>query len=94
MQAGKPEIGTIRLFASNDENGFTISIADDGSGIDWAKIKEKAQKAGLPSKNHEDLVNAMFSDGISSRDSVSEISGRGIGLSALKEACLNLMILS
>lgn len=63
---------------------FIVEIEDNGRGIDWSKIEAKARAQGLPSASEEDLVEAMFSDGLSSRDTQSQFSGRGIGMGAVR----------
>ena len=65
------------------EGGMSIRIVDDGRGIDWEAIQRKASAAGLPSDSHEDLVEAIFADGLSTAESVTLVSGRGVGLAAV-----------
>jgi two-component system chemotaxis sensor kinase CheA len=84
LQVGKPEAGTLILSADRDEGRLIIRVGDDGKGIDWAQVKTKAAHAGLLCETREDLVEALFADGISTRHEVSETSGRGIGLAALR----------
>ena len=49
-------------------------------------MREKAKERGLPSATEADLVNALFSDGLSTAEAVSDISGRGVGMSAVRDA--------
>ena len=72
--------------ASTRGHETTISVTDDGRGIDWDALRAKAVAAGLPSTTREDLVNAMLRDGISTRGNRSETSGRGVGMAAVKKA--------
>jgi two-component system chemotaxis sensor kinase CheA len=67
-----------------------VEIADNGRGIAWERIAEKARRQNLPHETEEDLVNALFSDGISTADTLSEVSGRGVGMAALRDACAEL----
>jgi len=90
LHVGKPEAGTLILTADRDEGRLIIRVADDGEGIDWAKVKTRAGDAGLPCETHENLVEALFADGVSTREEVSETSGRGIGLAALREVITSL----
>lgn len=70
-----------------DDTGLLVIMSDDGAGIDWARVREKAERLGLPHETPEDLHEALFCDGLSTRDAATELSGRGVGLSALREAC-------
>jgi two-component system chemotaxis sensor kinase CheA len=66
-----------------EEDELVIAIRDDGCGIDWDKLAESAKLAGLATDSHEDRIQALFVDGVTTRDVVSEVSGRGIGLGAV-----------
>ena len=80
---GRPKI----VFESHaSEANVTLRFSDDGQGIDWDKLKTIAQKKGLPTATHADLEHALFADGVSTKDEVSETSGRGVGMSALLSA--------
>lgn len=87
---GKPEAGTLCLTAEASPHAVHITYADDGRGIDWSRVAEKARAAGLEAGTHAQLVEALFSDGLSTRSEASELSGRGVGTSALRAACLEL----
>jgi two-component system chemotaxis sensor kinase CheA len=86
--AGKPEAGRIALRAHVVDGLVTIEIADDGRGIDWDGVRVKARAADLPADTHEDLVRALFTDGVSTASTVSETSGRGVGLAAVLAAVI------
>ncbi len=86
IEAGKPRGGTIKLVSKVEGTDFIIEMSDDGRGVDWDKVTAKAEKLGLPTKSRTDLVNALFSDGLSTRDEASDTSGRGVGMSAVKDA--------
>jgi chemotaxis protein histidine kinase CheA len=86
-QAGKPEQGHIWLRTRQEGNRLQITVQDDGCGIDWTRIARLAQKRHLPSGNHEQLVAALLSDGVTTREQASQTSGRGVGLSAVRDAC-------
>ncbi len=60
-----------------------VTVGDDGQGIDWSRVRDKARELGLPSDTDAALRHALFSDGVSTRDTVTEVSGRGIGLGAV-----------
>ncbi|MFZ4616269.1 MAG: chemotaxis protein CheA [Rectinemataceae bacterium] len=86
--AGKPEDGTILLKASNEGNMIIIEIADDGKGIDLEAVREKAVERGLvhPSKvlTEVEAFNLIFDAGFSTAKSITNISGRGVGLDVVK----------
>lgn len=86
--AGKPEEGTVMLRASNEGNMIIIEIADDGKGIDVDAVRAKAVERGLihPSKVLTDLesFNLIFDAGFSTAASITNISGRGVGLDVVK----------
>jgi two-component system chemotaxis sensor kinase CheA len=84
---GKPAAMTIVFSCAEDKTGIQISVSDDGCGIDWERVRERAIAAGLPQANQADLHEALFADGLSTRQDASEFSGRGVGLGALREAC-------
>ena len=86
-EQGKPEHVTITLGARLDGHQLCISLEDDGPGIQWPSIAEKARAHGLAAESKDQLIEALFMDGISSRGEVTELSGRGVGLSALKQSC-------
>jgi two-component system chemotaxis sensor kinase CheA len=84
---GKNGPATLRLTAKERNRSLIIEIADNGRGIDWERVREKAKRAGLPHQTEQDLIQALFSDGVSTKDEASEVSGRGIGLAAVAAAC-------
>jgi chemosensory pili system protein ChpA (sensor histidine kinase/response regulator) len=72
------------LTAAWDGSDLVVTIADDGRGISFEAVREKATRLGLPAATHEDLVAALFVDGVSTAESVSAISGRGVGMSVVR----------
>lgn len=86
---GKPEEGKIRLKAERDGNEAVISVEDDGRGIDVDKIEEKAIENGVIDENHEEItrqekMELLFDSDMSTNDEVTELSGRGVGMSVVK----------
>jgi two-component system, chemotaxis family, sensor kinase CheA len=65
-----------------------VTVADDGAGVDWEAVRCKAMAASLACETQAQLTEALFADGLSTRADVGETSGRGVGLSALRAACL------
>jgi two-component system chemotaxis sensor kinase CheA len=89
---GKPEVGTITLRAQVSQRDtlgggqLTLEFVDDGRGIDWGRVRERARALGLPAESQQDLTAAIFADGVSTRDELTETSGRGVGLAAVASA--------
>jgi two-component system, chemotaxis family, sensor kinase CheA len=84
---GKGEAGELTLRTAIEGDEFVISLADDGKGVDWEAVRQRARSAGLPAATPEDLERALFHDGLSTADSVTEMSGRGVGLGVVQAAC-------
>lgn len=87
---GKNEIGIIKMTARQAENSVIIQIEDDGYGINLIKVRDCAVRKGLlsfeeaKSMNTEQLMKLLFIPGFTTDESVSDISGRGIGLDIVK----------
>jgi HPt (histidine-containing phosphotransfer) domain-containing protein/HAMP domain-containing protein len=88
--AGKPANGKLSLTASLVGESLRLRLQDDGRGIQWEALAEAARNKGLPHATRTDLLEALFSGGLSSRTEVSETSGRGVGMSAVRAECLRL----
>ena len=86
----KSEFGTLTVKTELKDDEYAISIVDDGSGIDWDRIREIAQDQELPSSTHDELVDLLFRDGITTKRVASQYSGRGVGMAAIKQACAEL----
>jgi two-component system chemotaxis sensor kinase CheA len=87
VAAGKPAHGRLRLAIRARGAELTIQISDDGRGIDWDRVRERARSMGLPYQTADDLHEALFHGGLSTKSAVSEISGRGVGMSAIRAVC-------
>jgi two-component system chemotaxis sensor kinase CheA len=87
--AGKPEMGHIRLTASHDAGDIVIEIADDGKGLDAARILAKARRLGLLGEeeqpDEETIFKLIFEPGFSTADKVTDMSGRGVGMDVVKK---------
>lgn len=88
LAAGKPEKGLIRLWASQKGNHVVIEVRDDGRGVDPEKVRSKAIQKGLVPAHQElsrdDIYELLFLPGFSTRDQVSDLSGRGVGMDVVK----------
>jgi two-component system, chemotaxis family, sensor kinase CheA len=85
--AGKPAEGQIVLRAFATDESFVLELGDDGRGINWGALARRAREEGLPAGGRGDLERALFAPGVSTATDVTEISGRGVGLSAVLERC-------
>ena len=85
---GKNEKGTIRISSYQKGNHVVIEIEDDGGGIDVEKVKNKALQKGLVSDistvSDRDAIDFIFLPGFSTNETVSEVSGRGVGMDVVK----------
>ncbi len=86
---GKPEHGTITLKAYQKGNHVVIEVKDDGGGIDTDRVRRKAIEKGLIDDDVEleerQIIDFIFYPGFSTKDVVSEVSGRGVGMDVVKE---------
>lgn len=90
VERHKSESPTLTLRAEYVGEELAISVLDDGRGIDWTRIADEARQVGMPTETQDDLVEALFSEGLSTSGSVSGGAGRGLGMSALRAACSRL----
>ncbi|HEX5773757.1 MAG TPA: chemotaxis protein CheA [Geomobilimonas sp.] len=85
---GKDEKGVIRLSSFQKGNHVVIEVEDDGRGIDVERVKKKAREKGLigPAEalTEREAIDLIFLPGFSTSDTVSEISGRGVGMDVVK----------
>ncbi|MDN5330925.1 MAG: two-component system, chemotaxis family, sensor kinase CheA [Tepidanaerobacteraceae bacterium] len=90
VKKGKPKEGTLKLKAYHDGNNVVIEVSDDGCGVDLEKVLEKAQKLNLVDKTQgkklkeNEILNFLFESGFSTKEKVTDISGRGVGLDVVK----------
>jgi two-component system chemotaxis sensor kinase CheA len=90
MAAGKPGQGTMTLRAYHEGGQVTIEVGDDGAGIDISRVKQKAVEKGLLRAEHLDKLSEresmglIFLPGFSTAQTVTNISGRGVGMDVVK----------
>ncbi len=88
--AGKPEFGRIVLSASSQDDTVTVSVADDGRGIDPNKIRERARSLSLLSEEEilalddEAAIRFLFQPRFTTKNVATETSGRGVGLDVVQ----------
>ncbi len=84
--AGKPPVGRIIIAASLRGARIEVSVADDGGGLDLAAIATRARAKQLPAAVGKELADYIFLPGFSTLAAATQISGRGVGLDAVKTA--------
>jgi two-component system, chemotaxis family, sensor kinase CheA len=97
LELGKAERGLIECrIAAVSREWFTLSISDDGRGIDLEKLRSKAISSRLHTAEEisemadDKIIDLVFSDHLSTKDASDSLSGRGMGMSAVREACLKI----
>lgn len=82
---GKPREGSVVFRAVKSGKQLTFEVTDDGAGIDWEAIAQKAKARGLPHTSPTDLFKALCADGISTREEATMVSGRGVGMASFQQ---------
>ena len=89
-KAGKPEKAVLRVEALNQGTQVTIRVSDDGNGLDLEKIRSKAIERGMISEDQtlskEELHSLIFLPGFSTASSLTDVSGRGVGMDVVRDA--------
>ena len=89
-QAGKPEMGRLRIGARQSANQILIEVSDDGRGIDAERVVRKAITAGLVTSEQAAAMtwsrklDLIFEPGLSTADKVTGVSGRGVGMDVVR----------
>ncbi|HHV10221.1 MAG TPA: chemotaxis protein CheA [Clostridiales bacterium] len=89
-KAGKNPVGSIYLDAYQDGNNVVIEVRDDGAGINTEKIKQKAIEKGRITEEQaarmtdKDVIDVLFQPSFSTAETVTDVSGRGVGLDVVK----------
>ena len=92
MAAGKPRAGTMRLIARQRGGSIVVAIRDDGAGMDPERLKTKAVDKGLitdaeaAAMTDRDAFDLVFRAGFSTAATVSDVSGRGVGMDVVRQA--------
>ncbi len=88
LTAGKPDEGNIALSFQREGGEVVITVADDGKGLDVAAIRDKAINKGMitadTKASDSELLRLIFQPGFSTATSVSQVSGRGVGMDVVK----------
>lgn len=92
--AGKPAEGTVRLAALHRSGRIVIEVSDDGAGIDRARVRASAVAKGLipadAALSDEEIDNLIFLPGFSTAATISDISGRGVGMDVVRRSIVGL----
>ncbi|EKO3366664.1 chemotaxis protein CheA [Vibrio fluvialis] len=92
VKAGKPRTGKVILSASQEGDHIELAIVDDGGGMDPNKLRSIAVKRGMMDEDaasrlsDKECFNLIFMPGFSSKEQISDISGRGVGMDVVKTA--------
>jgi two-component system, chemotaxis family, sensor kinase CheA len=90
VAAGKPRIGTVRLYARHSGAHVLVQVQDDGKGLSPAVIRAKAVEKGLISSDakltEKDIFSLILAPGFSTATKVTSVSGRGVGMDVVKRA--------
>jgi len=88
LKRGKPVKGTLRLNAYHDAGSVVIEVSDDGAGLNKDKILRKAQERGLVAReavlSDKEIYMLIFEPGFSTAETVSNLSGRGVGMDVVR----------
>lgn len=83
---GKGKARLVLRAAIERGGAFVVEVTDDGRGIDWSRLREKARQRGVAVDGFDE-IGLLSLQGLSSRDEITELSGRGVGVGAVKVAC-------
>jgi chemosensory pili system protein ChpA (sensor histidine kinase/response regulator) len=85
---GKPENGTIELQAGYEGSNIVLTLSDDGRGVNLDQVRQTAIRRGVLNEaanpGSDELLELLFAPGFSTKDEVSELSGRGVGLDVVR----------
>ncbi len=94
LKSGKPEKGIIKISANQSGNYVVISVEDDGSGIDTERVRLKAIEKGIlkvtDKPSQQEIFELIFLPGFSTAESLTEVSGRGVGMDIVRKKIIDL----
>jgi len=94
--AGKPVRGKVRIRGGMRDEGFVLTVSDDGRGIQFDRVRSRAVELGMVTRGnaetleHDRLIDLMCQSGFSTRTEANEVSGRGVGLDAVRAGIVEL----
>ncbi len=96
LEKGKSELAYLVLRAAHQNGTVIVEVIDDGAGIDYERVRQRAISRGLVSVekahtlNHKELIDLIFLPGFSTRETVTNLSGRGVGMDVVKNNIENI----
>ena len=94
IETGKKQTGKVKIRFLCENGDLKIIVSDDGKGVDAEKVKLKAIEKKLISENEDldeqEMLNLIFRSGFSTAENLTEISGRGVGLDAVRKSIENI----
>jgi two-component system chemotaxis sensor kinase CheA len=87
QKRGKPEQSVIKVSTAIRGDRFLVTVQDDGPGVDWERLRTKAAALGIAGIANMKSAELLCVPGLSAKDDITELSGRGVGMSALADAC-------
>ncbi|MBU3582655.1 chemotaxis protein CheA [Polynucleobacter sp. 15G-AUS-farblos] len=96
LEKGKSEIAYLVLRAAHQNGTVIVEVIDDGAGVDYERVRQRAISRGLisvekaHSLNHKELIELIFLPGFSTRDTITNLSGRGVGMDVVKNNIENI----
>ncbi len=96
LEKGKSELAYLVLRAAHQNGTVIVEVIDDGAGVDYERVRQRAISRGLisvekaHSLNHKELIDLIFLPGFSTRDTITNLSGRGVGMDVVKNNIENI----
>ena len=96
LEKGKSEVAYLVLRAAHQNGTVIVEVIDDGAGVDYERVRQRAISRGLISVekaqalNHRELIDLIFLPGFSTRDTITNLSGRGVGMDVVKNNIENI----
>jgi two-component system chemotaxis sensor kinase CheA len=96
LEKGKSEIAYLVLRAAHQNGTVIVEVIDDGAGVDYERVRQRAVSRGLisvekaHSLNNKELIELIFLPGFSTRDTITNLSGRGVGMDVVKNNIENI----
>ena len=90
LKAGKPEQGTVRMIAAHRSGRVVIEVSDDGAGINRSRVRQIAVDRGIVAEDAQlsdaEIDDLIFAPGFSTADTISDVSGRGVGMDVVRRS--------